>query len=148
MCRVWKGTRALVALCLVAAAMPVEASELLRFDIHAGLEYAQSQGQLHHEVRLYWGEEQHPTPEQTFGVFEGNIKVNAIGKSADHACAASFALAVRSLQERALREGGNAVVNIRSYYKRKPLSSTSEYLCNSGHFAAGAALLGTIVKLP
>jgi len=81
------------------------------------------------------------------GEFTANRKTNATNKTDKEACEISFVSAVLSLQQRARREGGDAVVNIHSVYKNENRESDSEYLCGAGTFAAGVALRGTVVKL-
>jgi hypothetical protein len=51
------------------------------------------------------------------------------------------------LAGRARTEGGNAVINIVSYYKKNVFSSATEYECHAGAIIAGVALKGTVVKL-
>ena len=51
------------------------------------------------------------------------------------------------LQERAKKEGGNAVVGIRSNYKSIETSSETEYMCGSGALMAGVALKGKVVRI-
>ena len=41
-----------------------------------------------------------------------------------------------------MREGGNAVVNIHSYYKSVPFKSNTEYECGAGKIMGGVALRG------
>ncbi|KAB2843316.1 MAG: excinuclease ABC subunit A, partial [Burkholderiales bacterium] len=50
-------------------------------------------------------------------------------------------------QERARELGGNAVINIKSYYKKDLRVSRSEYLCGAGATVAGVTFKGTVVKL-
>jgi uncharacterized protein YbjQ (UPF0145 family) len=52
-----------------------------------------------------------------------------------------------SLQDRAIAEGGNAVVNIRSFYKKRDFTSATEFECGAGAMVAGVALVGDVVKL-
>jgi uncharacterized protein YbjQ (UPF0145 family) len=52
------------------------------------------------------------------------------------------------LQERARREGGNAVINIVSNYKDIPFSSETQYECGAGNVVGGVALRGEVVQLP
>ncbi|MBB3062868.1 hypothetical protein [Microbulbifer rhizosphaerae] len=52
-----------------------------------------------------------------------------------------------ALQDRARREGGNAVVNIRSYYKKNEVNSSSEFECGAGAVMAGVTLEGEVVTL-
>ena len=51
------------------------------------------------------------------------------------------------LQERAAKEGGNAVVEIKSNYKNSERSSETEYMCGNGAVMSGVALKGKVVKL-
>ncbi len=97
---------------------------------------------------MYWGKQTFPKPLQTFGEFTANKKTNAFNKSDQEGCDWNFLSAVISLQGRAKSEGGNAVVNIHSVYKNKDFVSETEYQCGAGAFVSGAALRGTVVKLP
>jgi len=55
--------------------------------------------------------------------------------------------ALKELAERAKTEGGDAVVDIVSYYKKNVFSSATEYECHAGNIVAGVALKGRVVKL-
>lgn len=81
------------------------------------------------------------------GEFMSNKKTNAFGKSDKEACDWAFLSAMLSFQDRIAQEGGNAVVNIRSYYKKNTLSSTTEYECGNGAVIAGVTFLGEVVTL-
>jgi hypothetical protein len=52
-----------------------------------------------------------------------------------------------SFQDRIAKEGGNAVVNIRSYYKKNEISSSTEFECGAGAIMAGVTFLGDVVTL-
>lgn len=99
------------------------------------------------EVKLYFGNQKHTKVEKRYGEWGTNKKTNAFGKSDKQACEWAFLSAVMELQERARKEGGNAVVNIRSNYKNQTTSSETEYMCGSGAIMAGVALKGDVVKL-
>jgi uncharacterized protein YbjQ (UPF0145 family) len=58
-----------------------------------------------------------------------------------------FLSAVLSLRDRAVKEGGDAVVAIRSFYKKNEVVSDTEYECHAGALIAGVALKGTVVTL-
>lgn len=81
------------------------------------------------------------------GNYTTNKKTNAFGKSDQDACRWVLLSALLSLQDRVRTEGGNAVVNIESYYKSNPMISTSEYECHAGAVMAGVALRGDVVTL-
>src|SRR5262252_5676668 len=63
------------------------------------------------------------------------------------ACEWVFLSAVIALQERARKEGGNAVINIVSNYRNVVTSSETEYVCGAGGLMAGVALKGRVVNL-
>lgn len=98
-------------------------------------------------IKFYFGDESHPDVEREIGTFVSNKKTNALNKSDDRACEWAFLSAMISLQQRAIREGGDAVVNIQSYYKKNVINSATEFECGAGVFVAGVALRGTVVKL-
>ncbi len=102
---------------------------------------------LDKDVKLYFGDAKHPPVAKTIGEWSTNKKTNAFGKSDDEACKWVFLSAVMTLQERARKEGGNAVINIRSNYKKIETSSETEYMCGSGALMAGVAFKGAVVKL-
>lgn len=99
-------------------------------------------------IRLYFGATSHPPASRNLGEYVSNKKTNAFGKSDRKACEWVLLSALLSLQERAVAEGGNAVVNIRSYYKKNEVSSETQYECHAGAVMAGVALIGEVVSLP
>jgi uncharacterized protein YbjQ (UPF0145 family) len=142
----------LLLVSLISAALAAPAAyardDRLKFPIQDGLNSAPAQGKIDASVRLFWGDQQFPTPQQTFGTYTTNKKTNALNKSDHEACDINFISAIIALQERAHAEGGNAVVNIHSYYKSVDVSSQTDYECGAGTFLSGVALRGTVVKLP
>jgi hypothetical protein len=55
--------------------------------------------------------------------------------------------AVIALQERAKREGDNAVIDIKSITKHNDLVSATQFRCDDGAFASNVALTGTVATL-
>jgi len=102
---------------------------------------------LDKDIRFYFGDQSHPKITKNFGEFMSNKKTNAFNKTDKKACQWNFLSAMISFQERAQRMGGNAVVNIRSYYKKNTISSQTEFECGSGTFVSGVTFLGDVVKL-
>lgn len=77
----------------------------------------------------------------------GTYNSNKRARGTDvNACNMAFLSAVIALQQKALREGGNAVVNIHSYYKNKKFSSSKEFECANGRAMSAVTLRGTVVK--
>lgn len=75
-----------------------------------------------------------------------NKKTNAVNKTAEEACQIAFLSAVRQFQHAARNNGGSRVVNLISYYKKKPYSSATNYECHVGAIMAGVALKGDIAR--
>ncbi len=122
--------------------------EHLRFPIQAALEKGQSyKTKIESDVRLYFGTQQTPAVALKMGKFKSNKKTNAANKSDQEACDLAFISAAVALQERARKERGNAVINIRSVYRGENSNSASEYVCGAGTIMAGVTLEGTVVRL-
>ncbi len=98
-------------------------------------------------VAFYFGNTSHPAVVQSFGNFTTNKKSNAFAKSDTETCNWVLLSALVSLQERALNEGGNAVINIKSYYKKNEVSYDKDFECHVGAFVSGVTLKGDVVKL-
>ena len=75
-----------------------------------------------------------------------NKKTNAANKSDEEACIRAFLSAVKQFQESARDAGATKVVNLISYYKKKPFSSTTRYECHAGGVLAGVALKGDLAQ--
>ncbi|MFM0626062.1 excinuclease ABC subunit A [Paraburkholderia xenovorans] len=104
-------------------------------------------GKVSEDIALYFAGQRHPSIVKTMGEFATNKKTNAFGKSDLQACQHVFLSAVIELQERARKEGGNAVINIKSNYKNELRESATEYTCGAGAVIAGVALTGEVVTL-
>ncbi|MDO8861114.1 excinuclease ATPase subunit [Haliea sp. E1-2-M8] len=140
---------ALVASFLLALSFNAQARDTKHhFSIAEALASPAYEGKLNSDIKLYFGDQSHPTPTAEHGEFVTNKKTNAFGKADITACQWVLLSALITLQERAAAEGGNSVVNIRSYYKKNEFSSATEYECHAGAVIAGVALIGDVVTLP
>lgn len=117
------------------------------FSVSEALENEKAKDRLDPNIRLYFGKQRHPPVAKNFGEVMTNKKTNAFNKTDKAACEWAFLSAMLSFQNRAVREGGNAVVNIRSFYKRNEISSETEYECGAGGIMAGVTFKGEVVKL-
>lgn len=99
------------------------------------------------DVPFYMDGEKHGKVVRKLGEFKSNKRTNAFGKSSQEACHIAFLSALISLQERAQKEGGNAVIDVRSVTKNNDLKSATAYRCAAGTFVANVALMGTVVEL-
>jgi hypothetical protein len=104
-------------------------------------------GKVDQDIALYFAGEAHPRVVKSFGEFATNKKTNAFGKSDEVACQHVFLSAVLELQDRVRKEGGNAVINIKSNYRNQERESATEFTCGAGAVIAGVALKGEVVTL-
>jgi uncharacterized protein YbjQ (UPF0145 family) len=128
--------------------LAVARDDRLMFPVKDGLEKGKStKDRIDPDIRLYFGKQTPKAIERKLGEFTADRKTNATNKTDKEACEIAFVSAVVSLQQRARKEGGNAVMNIASVYRNDNRVSATEYLCGAGTFAAGVGLRGTVVKL-
>ncbi len=117
------------------------------FSLDDALKNDDAMSKLNPDIGLYFGKKSHPAIVKNFGEVMTNKKTNAFNKTDKRACEWAFLSAMISLQDRAVREGGNAIVNIHSYYKRHKMTSETEYECGNGKIIAGVTFKGEVVKL-
>lgn len=138
---------AIVISTIAAGAAPAAARdtryEMNIADVQSDPRYAEA---VPAGVKFYFADQPAPAG-QNLGEFVTNRKTNSFGKQDEEACTWGMLSALKELGERAIAEGGNAVINIVSYYKKKPFLSTTLYECHAGAFVAGVALKGTVVKV-
>jgi hypothetical protein len=116
------------------------------YSIPEVIDSAVAREKLNQGIGFYFGEKS-PSYEKDLGTYVANRKTNAANKSDQEACKWVFLSSLLALQQRAITEGGDAVINIHSFYKKKPMHSSESYECHAGAFLAGVALKGTVVKL-
>ena len=139
---------AIAAMGFVSYATAAGRDDHIKLPIQGALEKGQSyKDTVGSDIKLFWGTQKTPAIAQKMGEFTSNKKTNAANKSDQDACDLAFISAVIALQQRARKEGGNAVVNIRSVYKKEDSDSPTDYVCGAGRIMAGVALRGTVVKL-
>lgn len=117
------------------------------FTIQDAMITADFQEKLDPSIKFYFGSQTHAEIESVIGKYTSNKKTNAFNKSDEVACQRAFLSALLSFQQRVQNEGGNAVIEIESYYKKKPFTSETQYECHAGAIIAGTALRGKVVKL-
>lgn len=120
---------------------------VIKASVEEALAWGERESILDNSIDLYFGDQAHPAVEQSHGTFTANRKTNGVGKSDQKACQWAFLSAMTVLQARAVREGGNAVINIRSNYYRNEFTSATEFECGAGNVMAGVTMVGDVVKL-
>lgn len=116
--------------------------------VEDALNTAEYQDRLDPDIPFFFGASAYPEPLKSHGTYVTNKKTNAFNKSDAVACEWTFLSALLQLQQRAVAEGGNAIVDIESYYKKNTFISDTEYECHAGGIMAGVALRGRVVTLP
>jgi uncharacterized protein YbjQ (UPF0145 family) len=141
--------RAILVIGLFAAMTPpTHARDLkLLLPIAAAMQTKDSQQKLSGSIRFFFGSQKHPRILASLGSDVSNRKTNAFNKTDERACNWAFLSAMVALEHRARQLGANAVVNIVSYYRKVPVSSTTEFECHAGTVIAGVALKGDFVKI-
>ena len=119
----------------------------LKLPIKDAMENAEAKQRLGTEVKFFFGPQAVPKGAKSFGTYTSNKKTNFANKSDKEGCEWAFLSAMLTLKERAIAEGGNAVINIQSYYKKNEFASATEYECGAGAFVGGVTLRGTVAKL-
>ena len=119
----------------------------LRLPLADVLNSPDAKAKLDPGVALYFGRQPYAPPAQRMSVTTANKKTNFFNKTDQEGCNWVFLSAARSLQEYARKMGGNAVVNIVSFYKSQEFISETHYECGAGSFVGGVALKGEVVLI-
>ena len=134
-------------IALMTTILTVEARETIaEFDLASALQSAGQENLL--DIDLYFADQKHPKVERRISKnVTTSKKTNAFGKSDETACNRALLSALIALQNRASKDGGNAVINIRSNFKHNEFASKTKFQCGAGNVIAGVALKGDTVKL-
>jgi uncharacterized protein YbjQ (UPF0145 family) len=112
------------------------------------LEMGKAQGKLGDDIKFYFSGQSYPAVGATLAQnVTSNKKVHSRGKSDEEACKWAMLSALIAFQQRARKEGGNAVINLESYYKNNSFKSRDQYECHAGTMQTGVTLKGDVVRL-
>jgi hypothetical protein len=131
----------------LAAGKAIARDDHQMFSLDEALNTPAAKEKLDPEINLYFGNQEHPKITKELGEWKTNKKTNGFNKSDKDACEWTFLSAVLELQQRAKKEGGNAIVDIKSNYKNIESSSETKYMCGSGALMSGVAFKGKVVML-
>lgn len=139
-----KFTTIIAALAIGAASsLALAADETVQMPIKDGLEAGKhTKNTISDDIKLYFGKQKAPGVSKT--IWEGSTTQKSMRKSQKEHCETAFVSAILRLQDRARKEGGNAVVNIVSGGSNE---SATEYTCTSGRVTGSVTLRGSVVKL-
>ncbi|MGE5467387.1 MAG: excinuclease ABC subunit A [Ignavibacteria bacterium] len=131
----------------LAATAAVARDDHNMYSLEDALNTPGAKEKLDPSIRLYFGAQKTPKVVKEHGEWRTNKKTNGFGKSDKTACEWVLLSALLELQERARKEGGNAVIHIKSNYKNIERSSETEYMCGSGALMSGVALKGVVAEV-
>ena len=134
-------------LVVVSSSMANARNTRLTLKIQDVLNRPDYQEKVGNSIAFYFANQPQPQVVQNLGEFVTNKKTNAFGKSDEEACQWAMLSALIQFRDRAVAEGGNAVVNIVSYYDRNEIPDKSEYECHAGAVVAGVALKASVAKI-
>ena len=140
-------TIALASVCMALAGFAHSADRTVMVPIKDVLESAEFKEKVGTDVKFYFGNQKAPVIKKVTNDVVTNKKTNAFAKSDESACHTAVLSALIQLKERAQTDGGNAAVNIISFYKKNPYSSTEQIECHAGGVIAGVALKADIAKV-
>lgn len=144
-----KQVTVLLTLFLVLAVANLAGAEdrMLKFPVKHALSSKLAKERLVEGVPVYMSGQGHPGVKSRGRAYKSNKRGNSANKNDQNACDSAFISAIIALQERAEREGHNAVVDIYSVTKNKKHHSAETYTCNAGNMIANVVLMGTVVTI-
>lgn len=98
------------------------------------------------DVPFYFAGQSRPGKHDVIGWWKANRSTRGVFRSDEKACQIAFISALIALQERARREGGDAIVDIKSMTRGVETSSASKYRCVAGATVVHVGLSGTVVR--
>ncbi len=120
---------------------------VMTLSIQDALKNGEVRAVLDNSIRMYWGGQSHSPVARRYGRYEKSQRTAIMSRSSQQACEWALAGALKTLQSRVLREGGNAIINIQSNIKNNIRSSSKNYDCLVGGMLAKVAITGDVVKL-
>ena len=138
----------IVSITLLVCAIPAFAADSWHeLSASNAISSALGQEKLDKDIRVFMKGQSHPAVTKKFGEYKSNQRANKFGKSIETACDTAFLSALIALQQRAVREGGNAVIDVYTITKNQQYESPENFKCIAGGFVANVALMGTVVTL-
>lgn len=132
---------------LLCAANAANARDVvIKLSIEEALATPDAKSMLKPSIKFMFGPNEAPAA-KSLGSFTSSKKANSFGKDDKGACQRAFLSTLLSFQDRAIREGGDAVVKLTSFYRRNALASETEFECGTGAVMVGVAYQGEVIKL-
>ena len=104
-------------------------------------------GHLLSTVKFFLKGQKHPAVAKELLTVSTNRATRGAFRSDEASCHVAFLSVMRSLQDRALEEGADGIINIVSVTREKKTESASDFRCVAGTAVVHVGLRGTLVKL-
>ena len=134
-------------LALVAAVPAFARNTAVTVTLESVLDMPEAKAKLDGSVKFYLAGAPTPKVIKKLGEDTSNAKTNAFNKSPEEACRWNALSALIKLQDKAKRDGANAVIDIVSYRDHEDFKSPTDLQCSDGAFLAGIALKGTYANV-
>lgn len=118
---------------------------VLKFPVKHAMQSKVAKQKMLDDIRVYMVGQSHPGIDKRYREYQSNQRSSGLGDQDE--CDKAFVSALIRLQQRADREGGNAVVDIFSVANNKKNKSSDTYSCLRGRSMANVILRGTVVRL-
>jgi len=99
------------------------------------------------DVKFFMKGAGHPAVAKKFVTVSASRSTRGAFRSDEDSCNVAFLSSLRALQDRAVTEGGDAIIDIISVTRNVTTESETEFRCVAGSAVVHVALKGTIVKL-
>lgn len=137
---------ALIFFISTAATLAQARDDVLMLPLADAVQLGLEQGKLDGSVKFYLSGAAIPGSSERLEDGESNRKTNSVGKSDTEACHWAALSALMAFETSARQRGANAVVDLHSFYKRKPVKDPVNYECHAGNIMAGVSLKGTYAR--
>lgn len=134
-----------MTLCLTTAASAEDTWEY--FSVADALSSDYAKNNLDSAIPVYMKGQKTGKVSDPTGEYTANKRSRKFGKSAEEACRDAFISAVLTFQQRAGKEGKNAVVELYSITKDKKFESPDKYSCLVGGMMSNVALRGKVANI-
>ena len=139
--------RALFVLLVLALAASASARETVYdLSIQEAVESDLGREKLY-DVPFYFHGQEHPPVERRITKERTDRSSHGVIRDDRSGCRVAFLSAIRFLQNRAVEQGADAIIEIRSVTMDRELESSTEYRCIAGTTIVRVGLQGVLVKL-
>ncbi len=142
-----KFTLTLIALSVLFSGNTHARNDKLKLPIKDAMSAVAAKKKLGGDVKFFFGSKNKLKIKKNFGEFTSNKKTYALNETDKEACEWAFLSAMLSFQDRARSLGGNAVINIKSFYYKNTIDSSKVYECGAGAVVSGVTFTGDVVIL-